>query len=87
MSNEEAYEIPLDLTDESGGGHVPVTIRITVGDGNITSIGAVSENRRYVGTLTLHELSENASEGGDECIICDPSCHVVSPCPDDPPSG
>jgi subtilisin family serine protease len=84
MSNEEVYEIPLDLTSASGGALTSVTVRITVLDGNIKSIEATSENKSYVGKLVLHELSELPVEGGDECIICDPSCHVVSPCPEDP---
>jgi hypothetical protein len=84
MSDEKVYEIPLDLTEDTEGEVTRVTITIRVQRGNITAIQAASNGKRYVGTLTLHELSENASEGGDECIICDPSCHVVSPCPGDP---
>lgn len=85
MSDEKVYEIPLDLTEETKGEVKHMTITIRVRRGNIATIQAVSKGVRYLGKLTLHELSENASEGGDECIICDPGCHVVSPCPDDPP--
>lgn len=83
MSDEKVYEIPLDLTDDTEGQVTRVTVTIKVRRGNIAAIRAVSNGRRYVGTLNLHELSENASEGGDECIICDPRCHVVSPCPEE----
>jgi subtilisin family serine protease len=82
MSDEKVYEIPLDLTKDTEGEVSRVTVTIRVRRGNIAAIQAVSNGKRYVGTLTLHELSENASEGGDECIICDPKCHVVSPCPE-----
>ncbi len=85
MSNEKVYEIPLDLTEDTEGQVNRVTITIKVRRGNITAIQAVSNGQRYVGTLTLHELSETAAEGGDECIICDPRCRVVSPCPEEPP--
>lgn len=85
MSDEKVYEIPLDLTKDTEGQVNRVTITIKVQRGNITAIQAVSNGQRYVGTLTLHELSENAAEGGDECIICDPRCRVVSPCPEEPP--
>jgi hypothetical protein len=84
MSDEKVYEIPLDLTEDTEGQVTRVTVTIRVRRGNIAAIQAISDGKRYVGTLTLHELSENASEGGDECIICDPRCHVVSPCPGDP---
>ncbi|HEX8149993.1 MAG TPA: S8 family peptidase [Pyrinomonadaceae bacterium] len=84
MSDEKVYEIPLDLTEDTEGEVTRVTVTIRVRRGNIAAIQAASNGKRYVGTLTLHELSENASEGGDECIICDPRCHVVSPCPSDP---
>lgn len=87
MSDEKVYEIPLDLTEDTEGRVTRVTVTIRVRRGNIAAIQAVSNGQRYVGTLTLHELSENAAEGGDECIICDPKCRVVSPCPQDAPSG
>jgi subtilisin family serine protease len=83
MSDEKVYEIPLDIPQDVEGEKTRVTITIRVREGNITAIEAVGGAGRYVGTLTLHELSEDTSEGGDECIICDPHCHVVSPCPDD----
>lgn len=82
MSDETVYEIPLDLTNDSGGEVTSVTIRISVSDGNITNIEAVNGDKSYVGKLILHELSEIPTEGGDQCIICNPVCHVVSPCPD-----
>ena len=87
MSNEKVYEIPLDLTEDTEGQVTRVTVTIRVRRGNIAAIQAVSNGRRYVGTLTLHELSENAAEGGDECIICDPKCRVVSPCPEKQSNG
>jgi len=87
MSDEKVYEIPLDLTEDTKGQVTRMTVTIRVRRGNIAAIDAVSDGRRYVGALTFHELSENASEGGDECIICDPRCHVVSPCPDDLKKG
>lgn len=83
MSDEKVYEIPLYIPQDVEGANAPVTITIRVQGGNISAIEAASDDRRYVGTLTLHELSETISEGGDECIICDPQCHVVSPCPGD----
>lgn len=85
MSEEQVYEIPLDLTVDTEGEVKHVTVTIRVQDGNITAIQAVSDGVNYVGSLTLHEQSEIPTEGGDECIICDPSCHVVSPCPEAPP--
>lgn len=87
MSDEKVYEIPLDLTEDTEGQVTRLTVTIRVRRGNIAAIHALSNGKRYVGTLTLHELSENAAEGGDECIICDPRCRVVSPCPEEPPSG
>lgn len=87
MSDEKVYEIPLDLTEDTEGEVTRVRITIKVKRGNITTIKAVGDGKKYVGTLTLHEVSETAAEGGDECIICDPRCRVVSPCPDEPPSG
>lgn len=87
MSDEKVYEIPLDLTEDTEGRVTRMTVTIKVRRGNIAAIQAVSNGKRYVGRLTLHELSENAAEGGDECIICDPTCRVVSPCPEEPLSG
>jgi subtilisin family serine protease len=83
MSDEKVYEIPLDIPQNAEGETARVTITIRVREGNITAIEAVGGGERYIGTLTLQELSEDTSEGGDECIICDPQCHVVSPCPGD----
>ena len=87
MSDEKVYEIPLDLTEDTKGQVTRMTVTIRVQGGNISAIQAVSNGRKYVGTLTFHELSEYASEGGDECIVCDPRCRVVSPCPDDTTKG
>ncbi|HJQ31441.1 MAG TPA: S8 family serine peptidase [Pyrinomonadaceae bacterium] len=85
MPDEKVYEIPLDVPQDAGGGNISVTVRIRVQDGNITAIEATSGSTRYVGTLTLREQSNSTTtEGGDECIVCDPQCHVVSPCPDEP---
>jgi hypothetical protein len=86
MSKEIVYEIPLDVKGEHGNESVPITVRITVQDGNIARIEAVGNNARYIGTLTLHEQSKKYNEGGDECIVCDPRCRVVTPCPQDPQS-
>lgn len=87
MPDEKVYEIPLDLTEDTEGQVTRVTITVRVRRGNIAAIHAVGDGKRYVGTLTFHELSEKATEGGDECIICDPKCRVVSPCPEEPPAG
>lgn len=86
MSDEKVYEIPLDLTEDTQGEVKHLTVRIKVRRGNIAAIRAADSNgQKYVGTLTLHELKGGSNEGGDECIICDPNCHVVSPCPQEPP--
>lgn len=84
MSDEQVYEIPLDIPQDVEGENTRVTLTIRVQGGNITAIEADGGgNRKYVGTLTLKELKGGCSDGGDECIICDPQCHVVSPCPDE----
>ena len=82
MSDEKVYEIPLDIPQDVEGEKTRVTLTIRVRSGNITAIEAVGGKRKYVGTLTLRELYNTSAEGGDECIICDPQCHVVSPCPE-----
>jgi subtilisin family serine protease len=87
MSEENIYEIPLNLTEDTEGEVKRLLVTIRVRRGNIVAIQAVSNGIKYAGTLTLHELSESGSEGGDECIICDPRCHVVSPCPEEPLNG
>jgi subtilisin family serine protease len=84
MSDEKVYEIPLDIPQDVEGEKTRVTVTIRVRGGNIAAIEASGGGaRRYVGTLTLKELKGGSCEGGDECIICDPQCHVVSPCPDE----
>lgn len=83
MSDEEVYNLSLSVPGADEGEPVNVTVRIAVKDGNIVSIEGSGDGDNYDGTLTL-TLVSGISPGtmpGARCIVCDPYCHIVVPCP------
>lgn len=84
-SADKVHEIQVTSRNEQTGKETPVTIKITVQDGNIASIEATGGGKTYEGQLTLSMMPTSpSSEGGDECIVCNPQCHEVIPCPKPP---
>jgi hypothetical protein len=80
--NEEVYNLSLSVPGTGQGELVNVTVRIEVRDGNIVSLKGSGEGNNYEGTLTLRLVSGSALDAAAPmCIICDPNCHVVVPCP------
>jgi hypothetical protein len=76
--NEQVYEMNL-IVKKDGGESSTITVRVHVRDGNMVSIEGSSGGKAYKGTLSLEAIS--SAEGGDECIICNPTCQEVIPCP------
>ena len=95
MSKEEIYELNLDVQKMGGRETTPVRIKIKVKDGNIASIRGSGGGKDYEGILVLKITSDTASgklsgdqerimtadSDGAPCIVCDPYCREVSPCP------
>jgi hypothetical protein len=83
--NVQVSEFTITIPGADGTTNISVTVTITVEDGNVTGIEGTDGQKSYVGKLSLHPISGGTTEGGDECVICDPVCHVESPCPTKPP--
>jgi hypothetical protein len=83
MNDEELYEFRLSVPSADKGEPVNVTVQIEVKDGNIVSIKGSGEGNNYEGTLSLKMASGSDldSEARLLCIVCDPHCHIVVPCP------
>jgi hypothetical protein len=79
MSDEEVYNLSLSVPGADEGETLNVAVRIAVKDGNIVSIKGTGDGNDYDGTLTLKLVSGTVI--GALCIVCDPYCHVVVPCP------
>lgn len=77
-TNEQVHEMNLIVTKDEGEPSI-VTVRVHVKGGNMVSIEGSSGGKKYIGTLSLEAVS--SAEGGDECIICNPTCQEVVPCP------
>lgn len=83
MNEEEVYNLSLAVPGTNQGELVNVTVRIEVRDANIVSIKGSGDGKNYEGSLTLRLVSGAGAEIGATamCIICDPNCHIVIPCP------
>jgi hypothetical protein len=95
MSKEETYELNLNVQKLDGHGTIPVRVEIKVEKGNIASIRGSGGGKDYEGTLVLKTPSDtesdklssdkariaNAESDEEPCIVCDPYCREVSPCP------
>lgn len=96
MSPEETCELNLKIQTSDESETTPMIVEIRVKEGIIASISGRSDGKKYEGTLVLKPISDTVSEKlSDEkesttgatgltdegCIVCDPRCHFVSPCP------
>lgn len=83
MPSDVIIKVNLSAPSEvNEGTSVSVLVEIEIKDGNIVSIKGTGEGKEYTGNLTLKRVSN--AEGGDECIVCNPTCQEVSPCPTSP---
>lgn len=96
MSPEETCQLNLKIQTSDGSETTPMIVEIRVKEGIIASISGSSAGKEYEGTLVLKPISDTVSEKlSDEkesttgatgltdegCIVCDPRCHIVTPCP------
>lgn len=74
---QQIYNMQLNVPTDIGP--IPITLEMVIDNGNVVSMCGTSGSSRVDATLNLRV--RDFTNGGDECLVCDPVCRRVTPCP------